>query len=199
MSELNEQLSKQEGRTPWFLYDFYLDDSNIIRFTNSEQDVTFDGNNYSRFPISIPSLSSNSEGKIDSIKVTISNVDRIIQSYAENYNGFRGCKVVIHLVFPDLIDQPDYAVNEEYYVSICELSAKTADFTLKPKINFLDIKIPRRIFSKYRCQWIFKSDECGYSGSETSCDKTFETCKNYGNQSRFGGFPAIPAGKLIRI
>lgn len=51
-----------------------------------------------------------------------------------------------------------------------------------------------------RCSWSFRSPECGYTGPETTCNKTYddpEGCAGRFNQPRFGGFPALaqlPAG-----
>jgi len=47
---------------------------------------------------------------------------------------------------------------------------------------------------KIPCVWIFKSEECGYKGTEDSCDQTFEDCKKKGNEARFGGGLSLPQG-----
>jgi len=44
------------------------------------------------------------------------------------------------------------------------------------------------------CRWkVFKGDECGYSGSETWCDRTYARCESLGNQANFGGFRWLPS------
>lgn len=45
---------------------------------------------------------------------------------------------------------------------------------------------------KIKCGWVFKSTECGYPGTENSCDQTFEACKKKGNEARFGGGLSLP-------
>lgn len=48
------------------------------------------------------------------------------------------------------------------------------------------------------CQWAFKDSRCGYSGEEDTCDKTFSSCQARNNESRFGGYPSIPAELVIK-
>lgn len=43
------------------------------------------------------------------------------------------------------------------------------------------------------CRWQeFKGEECGYSGAETWCDRTYERCYALSNQANFGGFRWLP-------
>ncbi len=48
------------------------------------------------------------------------------------------------------------------------------------------------------CQWAFKDSRCQYSGEETTCDKTFSSCQARSNETRFGGYPSIPAELVIK-
>lgn len=41
------------------------------------------------------------------------------------------------------------------------------------------------------CPAIFKSELCGYKGSETECNKTFGQCKELKNEHRFQGWPGV--------
>jgi hypothetical protein len=45
------------------------------------------------------------------------------------------------------------------------------------------------------CAWAFKQagGECGYVGSGTWCDQSYERCKGLGNQLNFGGDRFLPA------
>jgi hypothetical protein len=43
------------------------------------------------------------------------------------------------------------------------------------------------------CRWKkFKGTECGYSGSETECDRTYGRCTQLENSDNFGGFRWLP-------
>jgi len=41
-----------------------------------------------------------------------------------------------------------------------------------------------------RCHFDYKGDYCSCSGTAAHCNKTFEDCKQRGNEQRFGGFPS---------
>jgi len=44
------------------------------------------------------------------------------------------------------------------------------------------------------CRWlVFKGPECGYSGPETWCDRSYDRCVQLGNQDNFGGFRWLPS------
>jgi len=43
------------------------------------------------------------------------------------------------------------------------------------------------------CPWPFKGTECGYSGSQTWCDQTYQRCSVLGNTNNFGGFRWLPS------
>lgn len=50
------------------------------------------------------------------------------------------------------------------------------------------------------CRWRrFKDEECGYTGDETWCDRTYARCTALGNTANFGGFRWLPSliGKTI--
>ena len=43
------------------------------------------------------------------------------------------------------------------------------------------------------CPWIFRGAECGYGGSASWCDQSYERCTALGNADRFGGFEFLPS------
>lgn len=49
------------------------------------------------------------------------------------------------------------------------------------------VSAPPRNFSR-TCTWRFKSDPCGYTSTETDCDKTFARCTVLARTFRFNGF-----------
>lgn len=54
----------------------------------------------------------------------------------------------------------------------------------------------RRIIRKQSstCRWLkFKGEECGYSGAETWCDRTYARCDALGNTANYGGFRWLPS------
>ncbi|MBU2539168.1 MAG: hypothetical protein KKH22_12100, partial [Proteobacteria bacterium] len=44
------------------------------------------------------------------------------------------------------------------------------------------------------CSWrVFKGAECGYSGIETRCDRSYARCAALGNSANFGGERWLPS------
>jgi len=191
-SDFIAKKNAQENQ-PIFLYTIYdYDGSTDLFFTNYDTNITFDGQEYSRFPITHEFISENTKGQIDSIKVTLGNVSRLIQAHLENYD-FRGLKVEIKQVFADLLDDPDAYIKHIYYVDSYTADQQSVEFNLTSKFDVLEVELPARKFSRNYCCWKFKSTECGYTGDETECNKTLARCRILGKNERFGGFPSIPS------
>jgi len=183
----------QQENKPIFLYTIYdYDGSTDLFFTNYDTNITFDGQEYVRFPITHEFISENTQGQIDSVSLTLGNVSRLIQAYLEA-NDFRGVKVEIKQVFADLLDDTDAYIKHIYYVDSYTADQQNVEFTLTSKFDILEVELPARKYSRNYCGWKFKSTECGYAGAETECNKTLARCRVLSNNSRFGGFPSVPS------
>lgn len=56
---------------------------------------------------------------------------------------------------------------------------------------------PQRVVDR-ACGWDFKGTDCGYSGAETQCDKSWTRCTELVNIDRFGGVVVQPQGVNIK-
>lgn len=191
------QSKNAQTNAPIYLYTIYDYDgaSNNLNLAEWSEDIVFDSITYSKFPISHDEIGENSQGQTPSIKVRISNISRLIQYYLELYD-WRGKKVLVRLVWLDKIAIDECKLDFIFYIDSYSANEKVAEFNLMPKVDALQITLPRRTYSRNYCQWRFKSDECGYAGAETECNKTKQRCKVLDNYVRYGGFPAIPSKKL---
>ena len=197
MRDLNSTIiteKNKEKNSPIFLYAIYDYDgaSNNLYFTAYDTDIVFAGVTYSRFPITHETMGENSSGQIDTVKIKVANVNRLIQGYLED-NDFRGKQVDIIMVFAEYLSSAAYKCVDTFYIDSYTADQSIVEFTLSTKFDILDVTIPHRKFIRNYCQWKFKSSECGYVGAETSCNKTKADCKNVKNNfRRFGGFPSVP-------
>lgn len=186
-----------------------------LNVVDSNYDITYDSVVYSRFPVKFSEVSQNSDGSIDKASVTVANVSREIQFYVEKFSGLRGCTVTVKAVYERFLDYL-YSVSDtgevttqvnpeadslarmedQFLIDSYLATEEVIVFQLDPIIDF-DIKLPRRRFLADACYWRFKGPECGYAGEATFCDKTLKTCKSFGNQSRYGGFPGIAGQKRV--
>jgi len=190
----NEKAKKENA--PIFLYMLKeydgLDDLNFAGF---DQDVTFDGTVYTRFPIKHEFVAENNQGQIDQVKITLANVSRLIEFYLEQYD-FRGKKVIIRTVWADQLSDPDAYIDDVFYIDNYTADQSNVEFTLTGKFDVLGIDLPARRYARNYCVWKFKSAECGYAGAELTCDKTQQRCKQLDNYQRFGGFPSVPTRRI---
>jgi len=190
-----EEKSKREN-APIALYilERYngTDDLNLAGY---DEDVVYDGITYFKFPVTHEYVGENSEGRIDQVRVRLSNVSRLIQLYLEGLD-FRGKKVVIRTVWRDELADPDAHMDEVFYIDNYSADEKNVEFSLTSKFDVLGTDLPARRFSRNYCMWKFKSVECGYTGAETSCDKTKQRCKVLANYLRFGAFPSVPVRRI---
>jgi lambda family phage minor tail protein L len=191
-TEKNKQVNK-----PIRLYTVYdYDDANgNLYLAEYHENVSFAGQTYVRFPITIDKVGSNMNGEVDGLRVTLANVSRLVQGYLENYE-WRGKKLRIQTVFADQLADASACITDEFYIDSITADASNVSLTLTSKFDLLDLELPRRRYMRNNCAWKFKSEQCGYAGVETECNKTLARCRVLNNQLRFGAFPSIPARRV---
>lgn len=190
----NEKAKKENA--PIFLYMLKeYDGVDDLNFAGFDEDVTYNGTVYTRFPIRHEFVAENNQGQIDQVKITLANVSRLIEFYLEQYD-FRGKKVIIRTVWADQLSDPDAYIDDVFYIDNYTADQSNVEFTLTGKFDVLGIDLPARRYARNYCVWKFKSAECGYAGAELTCDKTQQRCKQLDNYQRFGGFPSVPTRRI---
>jgi len=160
---------------------------------------------YTPAPFEISEIANNIQGQIDSLQLTLSNVNRTIGGYLHSYDALRGCTVNILKVFKGGLTDPNSNMRDIYSIDSCTLTENTAQFTLTTKFEIQKVTLPFRTYRRDQCQWTFGGTECNPAGvnatvaAGTSCRKTIASCDiTYSNISRFGGFPSIPTRRVVR-
>lgn len=196
-STFKSERNKQENR-PISLYTLvdYDGEDTDLNYAGYDTNVTYDGVTYTKFPIAHESIKENTQGEIDKVRLIVGNVSRLIQAYLEDYD-FRGKKVKIKTVWANQLEDTDAYIEDVYYIDSYTADQKDVVFLLSSKFDITDLELPARKFSRNYCQWKFKSDECGYAGAETECNKTLARCRELSNNDRFGGFPSVPTKTII--
>ncbi len=191
--------ARKKSTQPIFLYTLYDYDgaSHNKYFAAQDTDVVFDGVTYEKFPVTHDAITENVKGEIDTVKVQVSNVSRLIESYLQTYD-LRGLRLSVKQVWANLLDDPDCFIEFSNYIDSYVSNVKDVVFSLMSKFDVLDVIVPGRVFLRNMCQWEFKSTECGYSGAETTCNKTRQRCKELVNGPRFGGYPSVPGRRTFR-
>lgn len=161
-----------------------------IYLVKNEENVTFQGQEYTAYSFDIDYTQE--AGGQPSVTITAEDVTRAWQTYMQNYSGGVGFKVRILVISEVDLNAPADIV-EHFEVVAATAEDYNVTWTLGTQ-NMLGRKFPNRRQLKNRCAWEFKSTECGYTGSDTTCDYSLRGangCFNKNNWERYGGFPGI--------
>lgn len=194
-------------------YMYYIDSGqDVYGFQlNASGNLTATEQLYTGLPIKRSDLSTNTQGEVSGVTVTIPNTDRAMESIIQNYNYLRGCDIHIIAGFAKYLPSGStiYHIGttadknsfqkERLYVDNTVSDENVVSFTCKPKFTIKSIPLPRRKFTRL-CWWAkdngFGGTECGANATQVAswvtCDGTLTDCKKRKNAERFGGFPGVP-------
>jgi len=174
----------------------YDDLGTDLNFADAKESVIYDGTTYTSFSVRFERISENVRGEIDTVKIGMANVSRLIESYLQEYNWSEK-KVSIITLFANELGDIDANIEDMFYIDSYSTTQNDVEFMLTSKLNVLGIEIPLGTYTRNSCQWIFKDVSCAYSGTETICDYTLNRCRELQNSERFGAFPSIPSKGII--
>ncbi len=171
----------------FYLYDVWYDtEQPPLKLTNLGDDFSFNGDVYSSAVIEQSEITSNSDGSVSDATVTAGNANGMIQYYDENYK-LSGKMVTIRQLFRGAQSYAEYS----YVIKTVVCDSRQATITCGMGFDVFLTDIPNRIILKDFCRWQFKSEDCAYAGSDSTCSKQFSDCLRKGNTPNFGGFPGI--------
>lgn len=159
----------------------------------NNEDITLAGQLYvaTKFDINV----EESQDQLPSVSVSIVDMTQTIHKYLQEYKGGNGSHVTVYIFAAPstVIEQTDV----EYTFDVISANADSDTFVVTWELgseNPLTLPIPARKQMRDRCQWRYKSSECGYAGALPTCDLSLSGtngCTAHANQSRFGGFTGI--------
>lgn len=178
-------------------------------------DITWAGQDYQAIPIEADGFEWNGQGSLPRPTLRASNALGTLTALILTLpDGLEGAKVTRIRTLGRYLDGEATAdpysefPREIYYVD--RKSAETRDiieFELASIFDLAGVRAPKRQCVT-RCQWVYRSAECGYSGAnffdvndasvpnenEDICGKRVDSCKaRFGDNNRLphGGFPGI--------
>ena len=181
------------------------DDTEFFVCANNENvEWPVGGDIYLAFPFELDEIGDSSKGEVPSISLRVSNVMRVLEPYLEDQDGLVDSAVNIYVVNStnvSLIDRTppvagvynaDPEIELEYDIINTSADAQWVTFTLGAT-NPWNKRFPRNKVYKNICRYYdFKGDRCGYDGTETTCNRSLDACRNTMlNFERFGGFPGV--------
>ena len=192
---------------------------------NSNGEVIWAGNNYLRFPIEAEGFSYEGNGQLPRPKVRVSNILGTITALLLSLpEGLEGAKFTRIRTLARYIDGANFpgGVNPygtpdptaEFPREIYYIDRKTAEsrdlveFELAAAFDLAGVRAPKRQCIANICQWVYRSTECGYTGtnyfnendnrvtssSQDVCGKKLSSCK-----VRFGATAELPFGSYPGI
>lgn len=195
--------------------------------TNMEAngEVVWAGNAYLRFPVEADGFEYSGNGQLPRPKVRISNVlgtiTALLLSLPSGLEGAKFTRIRTLARYLDAVNFPG-GVNpygtpdptaefprEVFYVD--RKTGETRDlieFELAAAFDLAGVRAPKRQCIANICQWVYRSAECGYTGSNyfnesdqavaslaaDVCGKRLSSCK-----ARFGETAALPFGSFPGI
>lgn len=185
-----------------------------LKFCNFKQangsDIVFQGVTYTALPIRAEGFELNSQGRLPTPKIEISNIFGVITAFTIDFGDLVGAKLTRKKTLPKYLDgQPGANPLLEFRPSIWVVRRKISEtklsvtFELKSVFDLsTDTMLPNRLMTKYHCVWRYRGDGCFYSGppvadefdnpvgtlEQDQCGKRLTSC-----ELRFGPFGATSA------
>ncbi len=166
--------------------------------------LRYNGEDYIGAPLSFGEITKDDSTSVSKLNLQLSNVGLAISGIiGQRGDVITNAPAILTLVFLDLNTNtliPD--IKQVLYAGRCnnlKLDYENATMDIETTLGGYEIMAPAM---KYRttCQVRrFKDCRCGYTGEETSCDRTFERCKELDNHANFRGFPQMYNELVIKV
>lgn len=187
-------------------------------------DVVWNGQAYIPLPVEADGFEWNGQGSLPRPKIRVSNIAGSITTILSTLtDGLEGAKVTRIRTLGRYLDAVNFTggtnptadpyaewPREVYYVDRKSIETRdVVEFELSSAFDLVGVRSPKRQCVS-RCQWRYRGDGCGYSGtnyfkidgtvtynsSEDVCAKSTDACKlRFGEKAElpYGGFPGINA------
>lgn len=138
--------------------------------------------------------------QLPTILLRVSNTMRILQGIIEQYAGVVGAIANIYVYnTAHPAGEPDLALSTTVMKTACTAESVTLSLSAPSPMRQL---FPKFIYRANFCMWVsnYKGPQCGYTGTLTNCDGTYNGtngCVVHQNAIRFGAFPGIGTNGIV--
>lgn len=186
-------LEAETAKTFWFM-DLEFD-SGTLRYSDADITLYSGGNAYTPNSFTISNIRMTADMAIDRAQVEIQNTDLVMSGTLLNETA---ANRTVKIYFGCLNSSNAIIALEEIFQGFITawggMTVRTCPLVLG---NYFMLWSKRSLrIAQATCPWAFASasdPECGYSGSETKCNKTWTRCGELANTNNFGGFRWLPA------
>lgn len=187
-----------------------------------ESNVIWQGNAYQALPIEADGFEWDGQGSLPRPKIRVANILGTITNLILSLpDGLEGAKVIRIRTLARFLDAANFPSNtnpdadptaswepEVYYIDRKSLENRTAvEYELASAFDLVGVRAPKRQCVA-RCQWVYRSAECSYTGiayfndkdqpvnssAQDVCSKQLSGCElRFGQKAQlpFGGYPGI--------
>lgn len=182
--------------SPWFLLlDVEITTGTYLYLVKNIENVTYNGQEYTAFPFEIGMDKQTSKGEIPSVQFRVCNINRVLQTYIEDYDGFIGNSITMRLVNNSHLAEDYSELTVTFEIVACIANSEWVMFDCGAP-NPMRKRFPLYRYIGSHCNFTFKSVECAYTGAVTTCDRTYTSCALKKNSIRFGGFKGLVGGNV---
>jgi len=195
----NQDKSKLASGDAWLLLLDLVYDGTHVRLARNVDAIQFDsgdGNGvqtYQPFNFEL-TIEESSSAQLPTVIIRASNVMRILQGYIEQYGGLAGATAnlyVYNTAHP--AGEPDLAYSCTVMKTDCTATIVSLSCSAPSPMRTL---FPKYLYRANFCMYVsnYKGKQCGYTGTITNCDGTYDGtngCVVHSNAQRFGAFPGI--------
>jgi phage-related protein len=183
----------------WILLIDIIWNGNHVRLARNVDAIEFDAGDglgiqtYQPFNFEF-SADQPGSSQLPTMTLKASNTMRVLQGIIEQYSGLAGATANVYVYnTAHPAGEPDLAVSTKIMKSVS--TATVVTFTLSAPSPLRQL-FPRYLYRASFCMWvsIYKGKQCGYTGSITNCDGTYNGtngCLAHDNGTRYGAFPGI--------
>lgn len=161
---------------------------------NDTDPVTYQGQEYTPFPMKLSAIANESKGNTPSVTLQFGNPQRVFYDYLDQYDAMVDQIVIIRWVNRNALGEDYSNLTIVLDVIGAQDDPQWATFQLGPPRS-LRRRHPLHAYIAGHCRWKVNSIECGLVGA--TCDRTFKGCEANNNLEHFGGEVGLGGG--IRI
>lgn len=201
--------------------------SDVYRFHagtngNGNGELIWNANNYLRYPVEAEGFEYSGNGQLPRPKIRVSNIMGTITALILSLpEGLEGAKVTRIRTLARYLDASNFpgGVNpygtpdptaefprEIYYIDRKTTETRdVVEYEMAAAFDLAGVRAPKRQCIANICQWVYRSAECGYTGSSyfdendnsvptlaaDVCGKRLSSCK-----ARFGATAELPFGSF---
>ena len=184
---------RQIETQPVYLYEACLGNGIYLRYASGvDGDITWNGYVWKAASVTHSPIECAQDTRIDETTITFPVIADELAAYLAAGVSLNGIQVNIYKVFRDALDDPLNYVHEfSGETDAPEYNETAMSVRVRRSYGTFSKTIPQLTYMPL-CPWRFKGPQCGYTGSETTCDRTAARCQQLNNFNNYGGCLWIP-------